>query len=336
LKLKAKAIEPRSFILPVVSPKPFCQPSKMLAKTLLRRSIPSAVRSMCSVRLPVTSLSEEEEMFRSSVAKFAKDVIAPRVREMDENSHMDTAVLKGLFDNGLMGVETSPEMGGSGGSFMSACVVIEELAKVDPAVSVLCDVHNTIVGNMFRFWASEDLQSRYSERLATDLVGSFCLSEAGSGSDAFALQTRADKSADGTYYTINGTKMWITNAEWAGVFLCMANVDLSSGYKGITCFVVDRDTPGLTIGKKEDKVCYFLVCYVFPTFVVYQSYLRVRFTPEKSAAWYSRVVHLPGGFRRRQGSDREHPWYCRPRVQICDWYPERRPHWHRCSDARAR
>ena len=234
----------------------------MLAKTLLRRSIPSAVRSMCSVRLPVTSLSEEEEMFRSSVAKFAKDVIAPRVREMDENSHMDTAVLKGLFDNGLMGVETSPEMGGSGGSFMSACVVIEELAKVDPAVSVLCDVHNTIVGNMFRFWASEDLQSRYSERLATDLVGSFCLSEAGSGSDAFALQTRADKSADGTYYTINGTKMWITNAEWAGVFLCMANVDLSSGYKGITCFVVDRDTPGLTIGKKEDKVCYFLVLCV--------------------------------------------------------------------------
>jgi short/branched chain acyl-CoA dehydrogenase len=173
---------------------------------------------------------------------------------MDDNSEMSKDVIQALFDNGLMGVEVSEDLGGAGGSFMSACLVIEELAKVDPAVSVMCDVHNTIINNTFRFYANEKLQEQYCSKLATEMMGSFCLSEPGSGSDAFALSTRADKSADGSYYTINGQKMWITNAEWAGVFLVMANVDPSAGYKGITCFVVDRDTPGLTIGKKEDKL----------------------------------------------------------------------------------
>lgn len=203
---------------------------------------------------PVTVLSDEEEMFRDSVQKFAAAEIVPRVRSMDDASEMSPDVIKGLFDNGLMGVEVSEEMGGAGGSFMSACLVIEELAKVDPAVSVMVDVHNTIINNMFRFYASEQLQEEYVTKLATEMMGSFCLSEPGSGSDAFALTTRADKSADGSYYTINGNKAWITNAEWAGVFLVMANVDPSAGYKGITCFVVDRDTPGLTVGKKEDKL----------------------------------------------------------------------------------
>jgi alkylation response protein AidB-like acyl-CoA dehydrogenase len=193
-------------------------------------------------------------MFVSSVKAFAEKDVAPFVKEMDANSEMNPSVIKGLFDNGLMAVETPVELGGSGGSFMSACLVIEELAKVDPAVSVMCDVQNTIINNMFRFYASDEMRNEYCPRLATDLMGSFCLSEAGSGSDAFALATRAEVSADGSYYTINGNKAWITNAEWAGVFLVMANVDPSAGYKGITCFVVPRDTEGLTVGRKEDKL----------------------------------------------------------------------------------
>jgi len=193
-------------------------------------------------------------MFVSSVKAFAEKDVAPFVKEMDANSEMNPSVIKGLFDNGLMAVETPVELGGSGGNFMSACLVIEELAKVDPAVSVMCDVQNTIINNMFRFYASDEMRNEYCPRLATDLMGSFCLSEAGSGSDAFALATRAEVSADGSYYTINGNKAWITNAEWAGVFLVMANVDPSAGYKGITCFVVPRDTEGLTVGRKEDKL----------------------------------------------------------------------------------
>jgi alkylation response protein AidB-like acyl-CoA dehydrogenase len=209
------------------------------ARTFAARS-PAFHRAFSAPAAPVTVLSEDEQMFVASVKAFAEKEVAPLVRQMDQNSEMDPSVIKGLFDNGLMAVETPIELGGSGGSFMTACLVIEELAKVDPAVSVMCDVQNTIINNMFRFYASDEMRNEYCPRLATDLMGSFCLSEAGSGSDAFALSTRAELSADGSYYTINGSKMWITNAEWAGVFLCMANVDPSQGYKGITCFVVDR------------------------------------------------------------------------------------------------
>jgi len=203
---------------------------------------------------PLSALTEDETMFRESVRKFAVEQVAPKVKAMDQASEMDQEVIRGMFENGFLGVETPAEYGGAGSSFMSACLVVEELAKVDPAVSVMCDVHNTIINNMFRFWASDQLKSEYTHRLATEMLGSFCLSESGSGSDAFALKTRADISSDESYYTINGQKMWITNAEWAGVFLVMANVDTSKGYKGITCFVVDRDTPGLSIGKPEDKL----------------------------------------------------------------------------------
>eukprot|EP00965_Chrysotila_dentata_P182360 6021762-Pleurochrysis_carterae.AAC.1 len=147
-----------------------------------------------------------------------------------------------------MGVEIGEQYGGCGGSFTSALLVVEELARVDPAVSVMVDIHNTIVNNCFSAWASEPLKSTWLPRLASDCLGSFCLSEAGSGSDAFALRTRAERRQDG--YVLNGEKMWISNSAEAGVFLVMANAAPGDGYRGITCFVVPRDTPGLTVGKK--------------------------------------------------------------------------------------
>lgn len=198
-------------------------------------------------------LNDEEVMFREMVSKFAQEIVAPKVREMDETMTMDPAIIKAMFDNGFMGVEILPEYGGSGASFTSACIVIEELAKVDPAVSVCCDVQNTLVNNLFRFYANEDIKQRYLPRLAADTLGCFCLSESGSGSDAFALKTRAEQNADGDY-VINGSKLWITNAGEAGIFLVMANLDPSKGYKGITCFVVERDWEGVEVGKKEDKL----------------------------------------------------------------------------------
>ncbi|KAJ2909000.1 hypothetical protein GGI21_002319 [Coemansia aciculifera] len=152
-----------------------------------------------------------------------------------------------------MGVETSVDHGGAGASFTSAIIVVEELAKIDPSVSVLCDVHNTLVNTVFRTYASPQLQQEYLPRLATDSLGCFCLSEASAGSDAFALQTRATVQGDGSY-VINGAKMWITNSGEADVFLVFATVDPALGYRGITCFVVDRNTPGLTVAKKEKKL----------------------------------------------------------------------------------
>lgn len=191
-------------------------------------------------------------MFKETVAKFAQEVVAPKVKEMDEAQKMDPALIKAMFDNGLMGVETSEELGGSGASFMSAILVIEELAKVDPSVSVCCDVQNTLVNNMFKFYGTEELQQRFLPRLATDTLGSFGLSEPGSGSDAFALKTRAEDKGD--HYLVNGGKMWITNAGEADIFLVMANLDPSKGYKGITCLVAERGMEGFSVGKKEDKL----------------------------------------------------------------------------------
>ena len=206
------------------------------------------------VRPAVTSLSEDEEMLRDAVAHFSSTTLQPHVAQMDRDSHMPKEILDGLFANGLMGVEMPEKWGGSGASFTSAILTIEELAKVDASVSVLVDIQNTLVNNMFKFWASPELQETWCPRLCTDTIGSFCLSESGSGSDAFALKTTAEKSSDGKHYAINGSKLWISNAEHAGVFLCMANVDPSAGYKGITCFVVDGETPGLEVGRKEDKL----------------------------------------------------------------------------------
>uniref|UniRef100_A0AAQ5XUX7 Short/branched chain specific acyl-CoA dehydrogenase, mitochondrial n=1 Tax=Amphiprion ocellaris TaxID=80972 RepID=A0AAQ5XUX7_AMPOC len=200
---------------------------------------------------PLQTYSEEESMMREAVKKYAQERIAPFVSKMDENSEMDEEVIKSLFEQGLMGIEIDPEYGGTGSTFFSSILVIEELAKVDPSVAVLCDIQNTLINTLFVQLGTPAQKEQYLSRLSTDMVGSFCLSEAESGSDAFALKTRAEKHKD--YYIINGSKMWISNAEHAGVFLVMANVD-PSGYRGITCFIVDRDTEGLEICKKENKL----------------------------------------------------------------------------------
>lgn len=187
-----------------------------------------------------------------TAARFATEVIAPRVRSMDAAAKFDPEVVQGLFEQGFMGIEIDPELGGSGASFTAACSVIEELAKVDGSVSVCCDVQNTLVNNLFRLYASDEMKANVLPRLATDTVGSFCLSEAGSGSDAFALRTRAER--DGDDWIINGSKLWITNAGEAGVFVVMANTDFDKGYKGITAFLVEKDMPGVSLGPKEDKL----------------------------------------------------------------------------------
>ncbi|KAL1525603.1 hypothetical protein AB1Y20_020457 [Prymnesium parvum] len=202
---------------------------------------------------PITSLLEEEVLMRDAARRFAAEAIAPRVRAMDDAGAMDAGLIAGLFDAGFMGVEVGEEYGGSGSSFTAALLVIEELAKVDPAVSVMVDIHNTIVNNCFTAWASADLKAAWLPRLATDTLGAFALSEAGSGSDAFALRTAAARQV-GDEFVLNGEKMWISNSAEAGVFLVMANAKPEDGYKGITCFVVPADTPGLTVGAREDKL----------------------------------------------------------------------------------
>jgi short/branched chain acyl-CoA dehydrogenase len=191
-------------------------------------------------------------MMAESVRKFATDVIGPKVRDMDEAEAMDPTVVEQLFEQGLMGIEIPEEYGGSGMNFTAAIVAIEELAKVDPSVSVLCDVHNTLVNTAFLKWGTEAQKKQYLPRLASDTVSSFCLSEPGSGSDAFALATKAVKTDDG--YVINGSKSWITNSAEAGIFIVFATLDPSKGYKGITAFIVDKETKGFSIAKKEKKL----------------------------------------------------------------------------------
>ncbi|KAJ1336751.1 hypothetical protein BSLG_007070 [Batrachochytrium salamandrivorans] len=214
---------------------------RMLSSSAVSRSAPSSL----------FNLTDDEIQLKGAVARFAKEQVQPKVHEMDENEMLDKTVLKGLFDQGLMGIETPSEFGGSESSFMSAILVIEELAKVDPSVSVICDVQNTLVNTLFRKYGTPAQKEKYLTGLASDKVGCFCLSEAGSGSDAFALKTRAVK--EGNKYVINGSKMWITNSYEAEVFLVFANVDPTKGYKGITCFIVDRDM-GVKVAKKEIKL----------------------------------------------------------------------------------
>ncbi|XP_056324935.1 short/branched chain specific acyl-CoA dehydrogenase, mitochondrial [Danio aesculapii] len=201
---------------------------------------------------PLQSFSEEENMMRETVRRFAQECVSPLVSKMDEESVMDAGVIRALFEQGLMGMEISSEYGGSGCSFFSSVLVIEELAKVDASVAVLCDIQNTLINTLMMELGTHTQKEKYLPRLASDMVGSFCLSEAEAGSDAFALRTRAQKHKD--YFIINGSKMWISNAEHAGVFLVMANAEPAAGYRGITCFIVDRDTEGLHIGRKENKL----------------------------------------------------------------------------------
>nr|CAG8550974.1 5596_t:CDS:10 [Entrophospora candida] len=199
----------------------------------------------------LNTLTEEEELLRDSVARFAQDKILPKVKEMDEKEKIDPSVLSGLFEQGLMGIETESKYGGAESSFLAAILVVEELAKVDASISVACDVQNTLVNTLFNKYANEDLKAKYLPQLATEKVGCFCLSEASAGSDPFAMKSRAEKK-DG-YYVINGSKMWITNSNEAEIFLVFANLDPSKGYKGITCFVVDKEM-GVEIAKKESKL----------------------------------------------------------------------------------
>ncbi|EGC40171.1 hypothetical protein DICPUDRAFT_44750 [Dictyostelium purpureum] len=203
--------------------------------------------------LPITTLTENEEMLKNQVSSFANERILPLVKEMDEKSMLDMNILKNLFEMDLMGIEIPEQYGGAGMNFMSSIIAIEELAKVDPSISVIVDVQNTLVNNCINRYGNEEQKKKYLSLLAKNTVGSFCLSESGSGSDAFSLATRATKQPDGTF-VLNGTKQWITNAKEAGVFIVMANVDPSQGYKGITAFIVESSNPGLKIGKKEDKL----------------------------------------------------------------------------------
>lgn len=197
-------------------------------------------------------MSETESIMSDSVSKFAQEQIGPKVREMDESEKMDPRIVEQLFEQGVMSIEVPEEYGGAGMNFTSAIVAIEELARVDPSVSVLVDVHNTLVNTAFVKWGSEQLKQNFLPKLATNTVGSFCLSEPASGTDAFALQTKAEKTGDG--YKINGSKMWITNGQESGIFIVFANLNPSAGYKGITAFVVEKGTPGFSIAKKEQKL----------------------------------------------------------------------------------
>ncbi|KAL1854553.1 hypothetical protein Plec18167_003216 [Paecilomyces lecythidis] len=201
---------------------------------------------------PITLLSETEALMAEQVSRFAQEQIGPKVRDMDEAETMDPTIVEQLFEQGLMGVEIPEEYGGAGMNFTAAIVAIEELARVDPSVSVMVDVHNTLVNTAFTKYGDANTQRLWLPKLATGTVGSFCLSEPVSGSDAFALQTKATKTANG--YKINGSKMWITNAMESGIFIVFANLDPSKGYKGITAFVVEKGTPGFSVAKKEKKL----------------------------------------------------------------------------------
>jgi alkylation response protein AidB-like acyl-CoA dehydrogenase len=203
---------------------------------------------------PLTCLSEEERLFEAVVAKFARERLAPHVRAMDESGLFRKDLLHEFFDLGLMGIEIPEEYGGQGGSFFQTVLAIEELAKVDPSASVIVDVQNTLCNSAVLKWANQDQKQRYLPRLSRDTTGCYALSEAGSGSDAFALATRAVEDADGDHYRLTGRKLWITNAAEAGLFLVFANVNPASGYKGITAFLVEREFAGLEVGKKEDKL----------------------------------------------------------------------------------
>ncbi|MGI8673343.1 MAG: acyl-CoA dehydrogenase [Luteitalea sp.] len=207
-----------------------------------------------SADLPValTTLTEDERLLRQSVRAFADAVIAPRVRAMDEAARLDPDLLPRLFDLGLMGIEVPERFGGGGGTFFHAVLAVEELSRVDPSIGVLVDVQNTLVINALLRWATDEQQRAWLPRLASRDVGAYALSEAGSGSDAFALTTRA--TPDGDDYVIDGRKLWITNGAEAALFIVFATVDPAAGYKGVTAFLVPRDTPGLAVGKKEDKL----------------------------------------------------------------------------------
>jgi alkylation response protein AidB-like acyl-CoA dehydrogenase len=214
--------------------------------------MPEPVAAAEAAPSPLTTLSDDERLFRDSVLAFADEQIRPRVRAMDEAQALDPALLPALFALGVMGIEVPEAHGGAGGTFFHAVLAIEALSRVDPAVGVVVDVHNTLVVNALLRWGTAAQQAALLPRLASGSVGAYALSEPDAGSDAFALATRADRDGDG--YRLRGRKVWITNGGEAGLFVVFATVDPAAGYKGITAFLVERETPGFTVGRKEDKL----------------------------------------------------------------------------------
>lgn len=203
-------------------------------------------------RPALTRLSDDEKAFREAVRQFAENEIKPHVSAMDHEAKMKPEIVQKLFEMGLMGVENPEKYGGTGASFTMACLAVEELGRIDASVSVLMDVQNTLCTNAFIKWGSEAIKEKYMPKLATSWVGAYALSESSSGSDAFALKTRAELKGD--KYILNGSKLWITNGNEAQLFIVFANIDLAKGYKGITAFIVEKGFPGFKVGKKEDKL----------------------------------------------------------------------------------
>ncbi|MBV9266342.1 MAG: acyl-CoA dehydrogenase [Acidobacteriaceae bacterium] len=211
--------------------------------------MPAAIETAVSA---LTVLNEEERLFQDSVRRFAGERLRPAVREMDEHAKFRPDLLREMFELGLMGIDVDDQYGGQGGTFFQSILAVEELAKVDPSASVIVDVQNTLVNNAVRRWGTADQKTAYLRRLAQSSLGAYALSEPQSGSDAFALTTRAVR--DGAGYRLTGRKLWITNAAEAELFLIFATIDPGSGYRGITCFIVERNAPGFGVGKKEDKL----------------------------------------------------------------------------------
>jgi butyryl-CoA dehydrogenase/short/branched chain acyl-CoA dehydrogenase len=201
---------------------------------------------------PLVALTDDENLFRDNIRQFAEEKIRPLVREMDEKGVFDHELLQQFFQLGLMGIEIPEQYGGGGGTFFEACLAVEETARVDASAAVIVDVQNTLVNNALLKWGNDAQKKQYLPKQAADCVGAYALSEAASGSDAFALQTKAELK--GSDYVLNGRKLWITNAKEANLFITFANIDPAAGYRGITAFLVEKDFPGFTVGKKEDKL----------------------------------------------------------------------------------
>src|SRR6201996_9634154 len=201
---------------------------------------------------PLTTLTEDEILFRDNIRQFADEKVRPLVKEMDEKGVFDKDLIHDFFQLGLMGIEIPEQYGGGGAKFFEAILAVEELSRVDASSGVIVDVQNTLVNNALLRWGSPEQKKRYLPKMAADTVGAYALSEAASGSDAFALQTRAELK--GSDYVINGRKLWITNGKESGLFVLFATLDPAAGYKGITAFLIEKDFPGFTVGKKEDKL----------------------------------------------------------------------------------
>src|SRR5437588_809055 len=214
--------------------------------------MPEVLTQLAPPPQPMVALTDDEVLFRENVRQFADQSIRPKVKEMDEKGVFDQQIINEFFRLGLMGIEIPEQYGGAGGRFFESILAVEEISRVDPSAGVIVDVQNTLVNNALMRWTTDDQKKRYLPKMASNTVGAYALSEAGSGSDAFALQTRAELK--GSEYVLNGRKLWITNAKEAGLFILLATIDPAAGYKGITAFIVEKTFPGFSVGKKEDKL----------------------------------------------------------------------------------